>query len=268
MPNAKQLIKSALQRVGVTRDRAAFVRMFAERQALALASGRPRPTGRILCYHSVGQPSLGVNDISEARFRAQIEDALARGYRFRLASDIARDGGEPNDLAITFDDAWSSVRDVVAPVLRGYGVPWTLFAVSDWSETPHEWRGVTTLGWRDLEALAASGVELGSHSMTHPNFGALPTERVRDELVGSRDAFARRLGFAPATFGIPLGQSMNWNEACAAEAAAAGYEIVYAQAENTRPPGTVPRTFVTCFDNVRLFRAALAGSFDTWEEWY
>jgi hypothetical protein len=34
-----------------------------------------------------------------------------------------------------------------------------------------------------------------------------------------------------------------------------------------RPPGTVPRTFITRFDNDRLFRAALGGAFDRWEEW-
>jgi len=30
----------------------------------------------------------------------------------------------------------------------------------------------------------------------------------------------------------------------------------------------VPRTFVTSWDNDRIFRAALRGSFDRWEEWF
>jgi hypothetical protein len=29
----------------------------------------------------------------------------------------------------------------------------------------------------------------------------------------------------------------------------------------------VPRTFITQFDDRRLFRAALEGAFDAWEEW-
>ena len=47
----------------------------------------------------------------------------------------------------------------------------------------------------------------------------------------------------------------------------AGYELVYAQAEETRSTDTVARTFVTKFDGDRIFRALLKGKFDSWEEW-
>ena len=60
---------------------------------------------------------------------------------------------------------------------------------------------------------------------------------------------------------------MNWTADAAAAARAAGYEIIYAQAEETRPPDTVPRTFVTHFDGPHIFSALLGGAFDRWEEW-
>jgi len=44
--------------------------------------------------------------------------------------------------------------------------------------------------------------------------------------------------------------------------------VVYAQAEETRPAGTVARTFVTSFDADRIFRSLLGGAFDRWEEWF
>ncbi len=47
----------------------------------------------------------------------------------------------------------------------------------------------------------------------------------------------------------------------------AGYETIYAQAEETRPEGTVARTFVTKYDGDRIFKALLAGKYDRWEEW-
>ncbi len=47
----------------------------------------------------------------------------------------------------------------------------------------------------------------------------------------------------------------------------AGYKDVYAQAEDTRPNGTIPRTFVTRFDGDRIFSALLRGAYDRWEEW-
>ena len=61
---------------------------------------------------------------------------------------------------------------------------------------------------------------------------------------------------------------MNWTPAAAVAARAAGYTTIYAQAEETRPDGTVPRTFVTSWDHDRIFRAALQGTFDRWEEWF
>ena len=43
---------------------------------------------------------------------------------------------------------------------------------------------------------------------------------------------------------------------------------VGARGANARPEGTVARTFITQIDRPMLFRAALAGAYDNWEEWY
>lgn len=260
-------VKSLARTIGLTRPRVAAARMACERTTLALArTRRVLPGGRILCYHSVGQPECGVNDVTPGRFRRQIERALRRGYRFVPAATIAEGRGGPRDLAITFDDGWHSVRDAAAPILRAHGIPWTLFVVSGWLDRPGTGPdGI--LGWRAIEALAADGVEIGSHSVTHPDFGRLDTQAAADELEGSRQAIADRLGFRPDSFAIPLGQSANWTAAASVAARQAGYRIVYAQAVETRPDGTVPRSFVTQFDNTFVFGALLGGAYDAWEEW-
>lgn len=264
----KSTLKGLIRRTGVTRERVAAARMRVERNALAaLPRPAPRMSGRILCYHSVGQPELGVNDISPQGFRRQIEIALAAGYRFVPALDIALTGGGPKDLAITFDDALRSLRTGAAPILKDFGIPWAFFAVSDWCETGHPWGPDVVLSWREIEALAADGVHVGSHSATHANFGGIAPDEAEEELTRSREMIERRLGFAPTTFAIPLGQSMNWTPTAGALARKAGYEVIYAQAENTRPADTVARTFVTCFDRDRIFKALLRGAYDNWEEW-
>jgi peptidoglycan/xylan/chitin deacetylase (PgdA/CDA1 family) len=254
--------------VGVSRGDVAGARMYCERHALATVGRRRRRRhGRILCYHSVGQPEMGVNDVTPAQFRGHIELALADGYSFVPASAIARAGGGPQDLAITFDDGLGSVLSVAAPILRDLDVPWSFFPVSSWCDHYQDWRPGAMLSWRGVEEVVALGGEVGSHSATHPDFGKLEPARLHDELAGSRQTFQQRIGIAPTTFAIPLGQSANWTEQAGAAARAAGYEIVYAQAEETRPPDTVARTFVTCFDHDRIFAALLAGVFDRWEEW-
>jgi len=243
--------------------------MYGERHALATVAParRPRERGRILCYHSVGQPEFGVNDVSPMRFRRQLELALDLGYRFVPPAEIARSGGGPKDLAVSFDDALKSVLTEADPILRDLSVPYSVFIVSEWSEQKLDWQKKGVLGWNELAKMAADGVELGSHSATHRDFGEIDIERAAGEFEQSRKTIEARLGFAPESFAIPFGQSDNWNAEADEAARAAGYSIIYAQAEETRPPGTVPRTFVTHFDDDRIFKALLRGAYDRWEEW-
>ena len=79
--------------------------------------------------------------------------------------------------------------------------------------------------------------------------------------------FERRIGIKPDTFAIPFGQSANWTPEAGEIAKAAGYKVIFAQAEDTRPENTIPRTFVTKFDGDFIFNALLKGKFDRWEEW-
>ncbi|MEP7209472.1 MAG: polysaccharide deacetylase family protein [Alphaproteobacteria bacterium] len=264
----KTLLKHIVRKSGVERRHVALARMCCERHVLAaVGRSRKRWIGRILCYHSIGQPEWGPNNITPARFRRHIELALNAGYRFVPASEIARTGGGEKDLAITFDDGLRSVLTQAAPVLKEYGLPWTFFPVSEWSEGREPWMGEALLSWRDIETLLASGAEMGSHSATHPDFGKIVASQMADELGGSRDLFEKRLGFAPDMFAIPLGQSANWKAAAETLAREAGYKVLFAQAEDTRPAGTAPRTFITRFDGDRIFNAVLKGKFDRWEEW-
>jgi peptidoglycan/xylan/chitin deacetylase (PgdA/CDA1 family) len=261
-------IKSVAQAMGLRRGHVAAARMWGERHALAvLGSRRFKSNGRILCYHSVDEPEMGVNDVSERRFREQIELALERGYRFVAPSQIARGEGSERDLAITFDDGRKSMTTHAARILAEYNIPWTLFIVTRWTEQKETSPDSPIVSWKDIEALRSSGVEIGSHSQTHPDFGRIEDDQLADELIGSRRIIEKRLGFSPTSFAIPLGQSMNWTDAADRVAREAGYEIVYAQAEETCFPGTVPRTFVTAFDNPLIFGALLEGAYDRWEEW-
>jgi len=265
----KQAVKKLVQRTGLRRQHLEAARMYGERHALATVTPfrRPRERGRMLCYHSVGQPEFGVNDVTPSRFRRQIELALEQGFRFVAPAEIARTGGGPNDLAISFDDALKTVLTEADPILREFSIPYSVFIVSEWSEQKLDWQKTAVLGWDELARMAADGVELGSHSATHRDFGEIDVERAKGEFELSRKTIEQRLGFAPEAFAIPFGQSQNWNEAADQAARAVGYSTIYAQAEETRPPGTIPRTFVTHFDDDRIFKAVLRGAYDRWEEW-
>ena len=261
-------VKAAARRVGLRRDSVRSARVLVERRLLGRwRLRRPAVAGRILCYHGVGTPAWGYNDVTPARFRRHLELALHEGYRFVPAEKIARTGGEPGELAITFDDGLRSVGEQAAPILAELDVPWTLFVVSGWA-SGECWRDPGLfLNWSELTELARRGATLGSHSVSHPNFGRLGLDAARRELFESRRAIEAGTGLTIDTFAIPFGQSRDWSDACTEIAREAGYRVVYAQAIETRRPGTVPRSFITGFDDDRVFLAALEGAFDRWEEW-
>jgi peptidoglycan/xylan/chitin deacetylase (PgdA/CDA1 family) len=253
------------------RARLASRRMLVERACLTLRWSQAIETSRILCYHAVGTPQWGVNNVSPARFERHLQLALSIGYTFVSAAELAASEHQPDakkQLAVTFDDGLRSIADNAAPILERLNIPWSVFVVTDWAEGKHPQDPDLVLGWAEIADLAGRGATVGSHSCTHPDFGLLSADQAERELVRSRELIESRLGVRTQEFAIPLGQQRNWNQTANELARQAGYTRVYAQAESTRLSGTIPRTFVSVFDGDLLFRGALRGAFANWEEWY
>jgi len=243
-------------------------RLNIDRWTRAVGSGRNAiKRGRILAYHSIGTPQWGVNDVSPRDFERHLQIAIDDGWTFATPAEVIAEPDRPL-LALTFDDGVTSVLTHAAPVLRHHGVPATAFIVTGWADGEHPDGHEHLLDWRGVTALRAAGVTLASHSVTHPDFGRLDPGEVRRELEVSREQMRKMLDAETDEFAIPFGQSRNWTQAASEAAAEAGYTSVYAQAVDTRPEGTIARTFITRIDRPLVFRAALAGAYDNWEEWY
>lgn len=65
--------------------------------------------------------------------------------------------------------------------------------------------GTRLLDWDELRELAAEGMDIGGHSMSHAVLTNLPLAEARREIAGCRDAIAERLGRAPRHFAYPNG---------------------------------------------------------------
>jgi peptidoglycan/xylan/chitin deacetylase (PgdA/CDA1 family) len=264
-------VREALGRVVSVQDVRDTVhkgRMMSGRWALARRASDRGPAqrrGRILAYHSVGTRRWGVNDVTRRAFERHLQLAVDDGWTFATPAQVLADPDRPQ-LALTFDDGVSSVLTNALPVLRHHGVPATAFIVTGWADGQDRFVEPYVLDWHGVRALQEAGVTLASHSVTHPDFGRLTGAEARRELEVSRERLRLMTGVDSDEFALPFGQSRNWTEAAGQAALDVGYRTLYAQAVNTRPAGTVPRTFVTRVDRPRLFRAALSGAYDDWEE--
>lgn len=82
---------------------------------------------------------------------------------------------------------------------------------------PREYASVT---WEQMREMSAAGIEIGSHTATHPILPNVDIEHVRRELVESRERIAAEIGRAVDLFCYPNG---NYDEAVMREVERAGY---------------------------------------------
>jgi peptidoglycan/xylan/chitin deacetylase (PgdA/CDA1 family) len=80
------------------------------------------------------------------------------------------------------------------------------------------------MDWHSLRDLDPDLVEIGAHSRTHPILAHCSTERVREEIAGSKAAIERELGRTVRTFGYPNGTPADVDARCFDAVRAAGYE--------------------------------------------
>jgi peptidoglycan/xylan/chitin deacetylase (PgdA/CDA1 family) len=196
-------------------------------------AGRPStPRLTILYYHGVS-PELRL------RFACQM-DALRRGARVVAASYRGKLPTGKKCVAITFDDAFTSVTDIALPELAKHSFHSTIFVPVGWIGRTPGWAMKTTeparaaivnpeltevvMSSEQLKALNASLVSLGSHTLTHPSMLELDAKQARREIEESRSRLAALSGREILEFSFPYGHH---DASTVAMCRAAGYETAY-----------------------------------------
>lgn len=114
-------------------------------------------------------------------------------------------------VALTFDDGYRGLLDHALPVLERFGFRATFFLVSDRMGTTNTWDAGhgdpprSLMGWSEAAALVGQGMEIGSHSRTHPFLTDLSEPEMESEIRGSKEAIEDRLGRPVRFFSYPHG---------------------------------------------------------------
>ena len=125
--------------------------------------------------------------------------ALARGGR-----RVVPVGQLPGELvggvvSVTFDDGWESDYTEAFRVLRELGLRATFFVVPTLVETPGY------VSWQQLREMVATGMEIGSHSLTHPFMHRLDRGALLHEFGESKRIIEERLRQPVRTASLPRG---------------------------------------------------------------
>jgi peptidoglycan/xylan/chitin deacetylase (PgdA/CDA1 family) len=171
--------------------------------------------GLVVTYHAIEEGDSPLC-LGPSLFEEHVEALAGASAAVLTVSDLARgarDGTLPERaVAITFDDAFSSVTRAAAPILDRHGYPATVFAVvdhlggtNDWPTQPAHLPRRPLLDAEELRSLAAGGWEIGSHGLSHRPLGKADAAAVGSELRDSRARLAKLTGAAVTSFAFPYG---------------------------------------------------------------
>lgn len=165
----------------------------------------------ILQYHHISDDTPDSTSTSPALFEAQLqligELGLAVEPLYEATQKVLTGNG--NDaVALSFDDAYSSVYANAAPILARLNYPYTLFVNTD--TIGHS--GFMTL--QQLQELASTGLAtIANHSAGHGHLARATNEeeeqwqvRINQSLDGAHMLLEREFGSAPPMFAYPYGE--------------------------------------------------------------
>jgi peptidoglycan/xylan/chitin deacetylase (PgdA/CDA1 family) len=156
-----------------------------------------------IMYHNVAEIEYDYYTVTTADFTAQMRALKAYGYTAVTMQDVLdyRAGVKTlpaKPILITFDDGYESMYTIVAPILADPTIDYraTVFVASSAVRPENVPGGYPTdfLSGLQIRALAASGrVEIGSHTVDHPDLTALDPAELTAELVDSKNALQQFL---------------------------------------------------------------------------
>jgi peptidoglycan/xylan/chitin deacetylase (PgdA/CDA1 family) len=119
-------------------------------------------------------------------------------------------------ISLTFDDGWKSGITTAHPLLERYRMPATFYIIS---ERIDDGRFPEYMNLADLQKIAGSGHEIGSHTKSHKHLPELSQPEIWTEIFdGLTDLRAH--GFQPGTFAYPYGE---WNPYIVKQVREAGF---------------------------------------------
>ena len=161
----------------------------------------------VLLYHYVGTeaPDYPYLNVDTPEFSRQMKELRERGYRsISLADLTAYMRGEPVTLPekpvlITFDDGYEDNYTQAFPVLKQEGFRAAIFMVQS------NFNRKNRLSVQQIQEMEKAGIEIGSHTRSHPNLTKLAATELEKEVAQSRRGVERLAGQSIDYFAYPGG---------------------------------------------------------------
>jgi peptidoglycan/xylan/chitin deacetylase (PgdA/CDA1 family) len=162
--------------------------------------------------------------VSTESFEQQLSWLEAHGYHTislnDLAIELSHDAAPPlphKPVVITFDDGWDVGYSLAFPALRRHHMIGTFFvypgAIGDNPASGY-------MTWTQLQEMTSAGMDIESHTISHPHLRSLDAAAQQREIADSRTMLESRLHRSITAFAYPFGE---FNPAIESLVAGAGY---------------------------------------------
>jgi len=172
---------------------------------------RESSTLPLLAFHSLDFRPSPISFPPEL-FRRGLESLHEAGYGSITAGAAAsflreRRPWPDRTLALSFDDGYLSVLENGFPVLEKLGYTATIFLTAGKGHVHclPPMQGRPRLGWEQVRLMHRAGIEIGAHTMTHPDLTRLDEAQIEAEMAGSRAAIEDAIGARVTSFSYPFG---------------------------------------------------------------
>ena len=167
----------------------------------------------ILMYHYISIPPTDADryridlSVEPIDFEEQMKYLSQSGYRaislYDLYGHLALNAPlPPKPIILTFDDGYRDAYVNAFPILKKYGMSGTFFIVSDFINS-----GSTTyLTWDMVKEMSLAGMDIESHSRTHPDMRNKSIDYLVWQILGPIEAISAYTGIRPHFFCYPSGE--------------------------------------------------------------
>lgn len=170
----------------------------------------------ILMYHGISNESQ-FNCITVELFKEQIS-WLRENYSivplYELVEDLGSGMQRLEDLvSITFDDGYVNFLENALPILKDLDLHATIFIplgkigeYNDWDEHNTDFVRMPIMTVAQLRELPETHVEIGSHGLSHQTISKMTFEKIRNEIIESRQKLEQKLEREIRYFSFPYGK--------------------------------------------------------------
>lgn len=167
----------------------------------------------ILMYHYVSELPPDADryreelTLSPDLLREQLAYLWSAGYQTISLLDLhaALLYGDPlpaRPIILTFDDGYRDHYTNAFPLLRQFEYTGTFFVITQRADEGHP----AYLTWDQIEAMAAAGMDMQSHSRTHPDLRNRSPAFLIYEILGSIESLEAHTGQPVHAFSYPAGR--------------------------------------------------------------